>query len=282
MKAFIFGGTAGGGIFLGNIGLLAEALEYIELHISDEICTEDIAKACYCSKSTLEKLFRYVNGISVHDYLVRRRMMKAARLLIQEPELPILDIALRYGYGTNESFSRAFRNVWNLNPSEFRSEGRFSELYPRLLTPDLKGDDYMKQRKPVDISELYDFFVSRRDCYFVCCDIKSLIPINEISRRAGDLAILETMRRMSGAAGEEDVVFRIGGDEFALLTNSGNEEYARQIADQVRAHNGESFDYEGQQIPLSLYVGVTRFEKGTLKYDELFSGLHHAVKELKM
>lgn len=264
-----------------NMELLAEALEYIELHISDEICTEDIAAACYCSKSTLEKLFRCVNGISVHDYLVRRRMMKAARLLIREQELPILDIALRYGYGTNESFSRAFRNVWNCNPSEFRSKGRFSEIFPRLLTPILKGDDYMRERKPVDISELYDFFAGRRGCWFVCCDVRSLGPINEISRRAGDLAILETMRRMCDAAGEEDVVFRIGGDEFVLLTNREDEEYASQIADKVRAHNGESFDYDGQKIPLGLHVGVTRFEKKMLKYDELFSGLHRAIQESK-
>ena len=268
-------------IALENMSLLADALEYVECHIGDEIRTEDIAAACYCSKSKLEKLFRCVNGISVHDYLVRRRMMRAARMLREQPERPILEIALCYGYSTNESFTRAFRNVWNCNPSEFRSGERFSEIYPRLLAPIMKGDDFMKGRKQVDISELYDLFVTRRNCWFVCCDTRSLTSINEISRRAGDLALLETMRRMCDAAGEEDVVFRIGGDEFVLLTDSENREYAEKVADQVRSREGECFEFEGTQIKLGLRVSVTRFEGERMKYDELFAGLHRVLQEAK-
>lgn len=266
---------------LGNMILLANALEYMECHISDEIRTEDIAAACYCSKSTLEKLFRFVNGISVHDYLVRRRMMKAARMLKEMPALSVLEIALCYGYSTNESFTRAFRNVWNCNPSEFRAGGRFSELYPRLLMPIMKGDDEMKGRKRVDISELYDLFVTRRDCWFVCCDTRSLTSINAISRKAGDLALLETMRRMCDAAGEEDVVFRIGGDEFVLLTDSKFREHAEEIAQSLRSHEGECFEYEGMQIALGLRVGVTRFEGERIMYDELFTGLHKVLQETR-
>jgi len=84
----------------------------------------------------------------------------------------------------------------------------------------------MAGRKYVDISELYDLFQERKDCYFVCCDIKWMIQINEVSRKAGDLSILETLHRMNEAAGEDDVVFRIGGDEFCMLTCSTEKEYA--------------------------------------------------------
>ena len=248
---------------MGNLILLTEALEYVEEHIGDEIRTEDIAESCHCSKSTLEKVFRCVNGISVHDYLVRRRMMRAARQLWMEPEEPLLDIALQYGYSTNESFTRAFRNVWNCNPSEFRGKKKFSELYPKLLVPVFKEDDY------------------RRECFFVCCDIKSLIPINDISYKAGDMAILESMQRMCDAAGEEDIVFRIGADEFAMLTDSKDEKYAEAVAKKIRERNGEEFDFEGRKIPLSLYVGVTKPEVKNLKYDELFTKLHYAIKEMK-
>lgn len=121
----------------------------------------------------------------------------------------------------------------------------------------------MKERKRVDISELYDLFVSRSGCFFVCCDIKSLIPINEISFKAGDMAILESMRRMSDAAGEEDIVFRIGADEFVMLTDSRNEDYARTIVDKIRVRDGEEFEFEGKKIPLSLYVGATKLEEKT-------------------
>ncbi|MDE5865079.1 MAG: AraC family transcriptional regulator, partial [Lachnospiraceae bacterium] len=99
-----------------NIELLMAALEYIELHLSDEIKTEDIAGICFCSKSTLEKLFRSVHNISVHEYIVRRRMMLAAKKISQYPEIPILDIAIEYGYSTHESFARAFEQIWNCKP----------------------------------------------------------------------------------------------------------------------------------------------------------------------
>ena len=268
---------------MNNIELLVAALEYMEAHLEEELRTEDVARACFCSKSTLEKLFRHVNHISVHDYLIRRRMTKAARMLLENPQIGILELALCYGYSTNEAFTRAFKQVWNCKPSEFRKAHRYSELYPRLTKPVENGDVYMIERKPMDISELYDLFKERRNCYFVCCDIKNLLPINELSRKAGDLAILETMNRMNEAAGEEDVVFRIGGDEFALLTNSEDVGYAEKVAEQILSHNEESYLFEKTEIPLSLHVGMTRFEgPGTkVPYDELFVKLHSCIRESK-
>lgn len=55
---------------MDNMELLATALEYIENHLEEDVRTEDAAKSCFCSKSTLEKLFRCVMNISVRDYIV--------------------------------------------------------------------------------------------------------------------------------------------------------------------------------------------------------------------
>ena len=263
-----------------NIELLMLALEYIEAHLCDEVKTEDVAAFCFCSKSTLEKLFRGVHDISVHEYIVRRRMMLAAKKLTQEPKLSILDVALEHGYSTHESFARAFEQVWNCKPSEFRKT-KFTELFPRLNVPPVKGDKHIMQRKHVDISELYDLFQERKDCYFVVCDIKHMIPINEISRKAGDLAILEQMRRMSAAAGEEDIVFRIGGDEFCILTASSEAAYANQIADRIRSMNEQTFSYEDRAIPLTLHVAVVSLKECS-RYEEVFAGLHNAIRESKI
>ncbi len=266
---------------MNRIELLANALEYIENHLDEEITTDDVARSCYCSKSTLEKLFRCINHITIHDYLVRRRMMKAAKLIHDQPEMNLLDIALQYGYSSNEAFTRAFKQIWNCKPSEFRKQSRYSELFPRLYCPLEIGDPYMNNRKHVDISELYDLFTERRNCYFICCDIKSLVPINNISRKAGDLAILEEMKRMNSVAGPEDIVFRIGGDEFALLTNSEDIKYAETLSEQIRSYNGQPICYEGQNIPLTLYAAILKLEDKHIKYNELFTQLHSAIKDCK-
>lgn len=262
-----------------HIERLMTALEYIEVHLRDEIKTEDVAAACFCSKSTLEKLFRSVHDISVHEYIVRRRMMLAAKKLSMEPELSILDIAVEYGYSTHESFARAFEQIWHCRPSELRAK-KFTELFPRLNVPLQKGDDYLMQRRHVDISELYDLFQERKDCFFVLCDIKHMLAINDISIKAGDLAILEQMRRMTAASGEDDIVFRIGGDEFCILTASSDAMYAEQIAEKIRSMNEHTFPYENQEIPLTLHVTAVSLKECS-RYEEVFAGLHNAIKESK-
>lgn len=264
-----------------DLEILAKAFEYIEENLSDEIKTQDVADACFCSKSALEKIFRCVNNIGVHEYVVKRRMMLAARQMEKSPETSLLDIALACGYSTNESFSRAFKSVWNCNPSEFKCREHFPELFPRLYPPIQDGGTYMSERRHVDISEMYDLFVERKDCYFVCCDIKSLVPINEISHKAGDLAILKSIERMQNEAGKDDIVFRIGGDEFAMLTSSDDKGYADDICERIKSHNGETISFEGKDIPLNLHVGAVKFEGRNLRYRDLFEKLHTAILESK-
>ena len=264
-----------------NLDLLQAALTYIEDNLTSSIHTEDIARHCYCSKSTLEKLFRCINGISVRDYMIRRRMVYAARALKDDPARNLLELAVLCGYQSNEAFGRAFKSVWNCNPSEFDRTYQFYGLYPRLRAPAQEGDCNMRNRKQVDISELYDLFQERRNCYFVCADIRSLIPINEISHKAGDLAILEAMKRLSESAGEDDIVFRIGGDEFVILTNTADIAEAEAIAQEISIKNGEPFCFEGQEIPLSLYLAVTTMSVKPLRYSELFTSLHMALDESK-
>lgn len=266
---------------MNNLELLADALEYIEKNITDNITPEKVASACYCSKSGLQKIFKYVSGYSVKEYVIKRRITKASRDLIQSPAESILDIALRYCYGSPEAFTRAFEQVWRCQPSAFRKKARFTEIYPRLLLPVENGDDYMNERKHVDITELYDLFNDRKECYFVCCDIKALLSINEISYKAGDLAIIEVLKRMEEAAGNEDVVFRIGGDEFVLLTGSKDGIYAANISESILKKNGQPIVCEQWQIPLHVHAVVTRLNGNKIRYDDLFIQLHNAIKDCK-
>ena len=266
---------------MNNIEILANALEFMEENLQNEIKTQDIADACYCSKSALEKIFRHINRISVREYLIKRRMTIAARMLASDMQLSILDVALVCGYSTNESFSRAFRTVWNCNPSEFKARKDIFELFPRLCPPMHEGGTYMSGRRNVDISELYDLFVQRKDCYFVCCDIQNLIPINEIAYKAGDMAILEALKRMECEAGENDIVFRIGGDEFVMLTDSKDKAYADGVCDRIKAYNGTPIRYEEQEIPLNLYVCAVKIESSCLRYRDLYEQLNNEINNSK-
>lgn len=262
--------------------LVTGALEIIEANLTEELKTDDIAKALYCSKSSLEKLFKYVTRLSIKDYSIRRRMSNAARDLEKNPEVSLLDLAVKYGYGSNEAFTRAFRSVWHTNPSEYRKNPNKFELFPPIrLEQELMEDGTMSTRKKVDISELYDQIKARKNCYVVGVDIKSLIPINDISIEAGDIAILTAMKRLEAAAGEEDIVFRIGGDEFVAITNSECKEYADKIVEEILSHNGEPILYQGQKIPLHLYAVNYKIETKNIRYAQLFSTMQKELDNVK-
>lgn len=269
---------------MANIELLMRSLSYIEDNLDSEMQTEEIAKACFASKSSLEKVFKITTKFSVHDYIIRRRVTKAARIMIQQPELSLLDIAVMFGYSSHEAFTRAFFSVWNCNPSDFKEKYGTRIVVPELF-PQITGLLKMNQegymRKSVDISELYDFFKKRKDCYFVCADIYHLIPINEISIKAGDIALSETMKRLLDCSGEDDVVFRIGADEFAVLTNSSDINYAQDICNKITAMNNKTFDFEDKKIPLSLYTVITKVDQNTPRYNELFTNLFNQISEQK-
>lgn len=265
---------------MNHLELLNAALEYIEQHMKEDIRTEDIAMSCYCSKSSLEKLFRNVTHMSVHEYIIRRRMTRAARMLIENPEMSVLDVALEYGYSSHEAFTRIFYQRWNCLPSKYRDNKRVREIFPKINL-NMETGGYIIMGRKFDISELYDLFKSRKDCYFVCGDIMGLIPINEISHKAGDLAILEALKRMEDAAGEDDVVFRIGGDEFVILTGSTEEAYAKGIADRILSRNGERITSDGREIPLSLYVSYLKVSNRTPRYSELFVELNKSLHDVK-
>ena len=262
-----------------KLELLTIALSYLEDNLTEKITTEDVAKACYCSKSTLEKLFRCISHMSVHDYIIRRRMMKAAKMLFSHREINILDVAVLYGYTSNEAFTRAFKQVWNCTPSEFRTNTRYSELFPRFTFDFDKGEQIMKK---ADISELYDLLRERIGCHYIIGDIVGLIPINNISRAAGDLALIEALNRMNNVAGDNDVVFRIGPDEFVLLTDSKDMDYVKKLASEIESQNGKTFTYEGQEIPLSLYVLISSMNKSAHnQMGELYNQFHDAMNEFK-
>ena len=86
---------------------------------------------------------------------------------------------------------------------------------------------------------------------------------------------------MEEVAEEDDIVFRIGGDEFVMLTNSTDESKAREKMEKLLSKNGECISFEGKQIPLSLYGSIVRLGRKTMHYSELFTALWESIEASK-
>lgn len=91
----------------------------IDHQYSENIRISDFSARYFFSKEYLSKLFKTRYGIGIYEYLLKVRMERAAELL-RDPGIKILDISARIGYTDNNYFSKAFRNYYNLTPTEFR------------------------------------------------------------------------------------------------------------------------------------------------------------------
>lgn len=261
---------------LSRLDMLTEAIAYIEAALCRSLTPEEVAAHCHYSLSSLQKLFRHTFEIGVADYIARRRLTAASRALLSTED-SVLDIALHFGYESHEVFTRAFRRIWGVTPSRFRRERTFADIFPPLRLP-TGGLDL--SHKHYDITELYDTLRSLHGTWALVFDTQHLDPINKnIGHAAGDLVIAECLRRIDAAKDSEMVLFRIGGDEFVLLTCLTDQAQAQQIADEIVSHNGESIVYNGQDIAVGMHSGMTLLDtEKRLNYINFFRTLDESIR----
>lgn len=260
---------------------LLRALDYIEERLSGEIRIPEIAAYCYVSLSSLQKSFRYAFGISINDYILRRRFSCAAKDLLNT-DSGILDISLKYGYANAESFTRGFRKIWGINPSEYRRSRKFSGHTPRFALPDnllMKEDKFMSK---YDLTELYDVIRDRKSNAYVCADLNELSWINaHLGFAAGDAALREMICRLENACGEDDILLRIGGDEFVIFTGEAGMDHANEIVRKVSAQNGQKVPFESTEFELNIHVGAFRRETDApVNAEKVFAEIADSIRAI--
>lgn len=107
------------------------AMEHIERNLDQPIEIAELARIAMTSEYHFRRMFSALAGIPLSEYIRRRRLTVAgARVLSGEGTL--LDIAVRYGYGSAEAFTRAFRAVHGVGPGEARRTGAALRSQPRM------------------------------------------------------------------------------------------------------------------------------------------------------
>lgn len=108
---------------------VASALEYIKRYYNQKIKLEDLAKAAHLSPFHLQRLFTQALGESPAIYLKRIRLEKAGHLLHVNPDKSLTSIALQCGFKSLPAFSRAFKQVYGMAPSQYRTQ---ASTFPHL------------------------------------------------------------------------------------------------------------------------------------------------------
>ncbi|ADL50828.1 AraC family transcriptional regulator [Clostridium cellulovorans] len=125
---------------------MKNAIDYIENNLNNEIEYAKIAQIALCSQYHFQRMFGFLIGVPLSEYIRRRRLTLAA-FDLQNSNEKIIDIALKYGYTSPDSFSRAFMAVHGINPSKARENGISLKAYPRVtFSLSLKGVVEMNYR----------------------------------------------------------------------------------------------------------------------------------------
>jgi AraC family transcriptional regulator len=121
-------------------------LSYIEENLTNDIDIKEVTRHAHCSEYHFTRMFSFLAGITLSEYIRRRRLTLAA-FELNSSSIKVIDIAIKYGYNSSDSFARAFQNLHGITPSEARDNGHSLKAYPPMTFQlSIKGGIEMNYR----------------------------------------------------------------------------------------------------------------------------------------
>lgn len=131
---------------MDSLNNMNDAMKYIEENLTNEIDYKVVARLAQCSEYHFKRMFSFLAGLSLSEYIRRRRLSLAA-LELTNSNIKIIDAALKYGYNSPDAFTRAFQLLHGVTPSEVKNNSYPLKAYP-LMTFQLsiRGGNEMNYR----------------------------------------------------------------------------------------------------------------------------------------
>ena len=167
---------------------ILRAVDYIESNLDNHISYEEAASRAFLSRFYFQRIFKALAGEAVGQYIRKRRLSEAGRALLTTSK-PIIEIAMTYGFESQESFTRAFSKLFDTTPGRFRraarlDEGRLKRPIDKVFLENLKGGTSMKPK----FIEKGDFTIVGLASYFSKATTSEIPPLwCKFVQRMGEL-----------------------------------------------------------------------------------------------
>ncbi len=214
---------------------IQRAIDYVEANITENIDFEEVAKQAYSSSFHFQRVFSILCGFPLGDYIRMRRLSLAGEELSKGKE-KIIDMAMKYGYDTPESFSRAFTRFHGITPSEAKHGGNVKIFTPLSVKLILTGGSKM------------DYRIEKREAFQVVCKRKSVEKpqtanaAQEITAMWQEYGADGTMARLIACLPKEPVMKGLLGICFSSELNAKHFPY------------GIGVEYDGRKVDDDLEV----------------------------
>ncbi|SKC79942.1 AraC family transcriptional regulator [Maledivibacter halophilus] len=131
---------------MDSLKRMNEALSYIEKNLTYNIDLKEVAKVALCSQYHFQRMFSFLAGVTLSEYIRRRRLTLAAFEIINS-NIRVIDVAIKYGYSSPDSFTRAFQSMHGVTPTIARTNGELLKAYPPMTFQlSIKGGNEMNYR----------------------------------------------------------------------------------------------------------------------------------------
>ena len=125
---------------------MQKAIDYIEANLTEEIDYEKVAAESFSSSYHFQRVFSILCGYTLGEYIRLRRLSLAGAELANGKD-KVIDIALKYGYDSPDSFAKAFQKFHGITPSQARADGNTLKSFSRLsIKISLEGGSTMNYR----------------------------------------------------------------------------------------------------------------------------------------
>lgn len=228
---------------------IQKAIDFIEAHLTEEIDYNEVAAQSFSSPYHFQRVFGILCGCTLGEY-IRFRRMSLAGVELASTDAKVIDVALKYGYDSPDSFAKAFKSFHGILPSQARSSGKqlrsFSRLVLNFTLESGMSVHYRVEEKPEMI-----FTGFKRRFTGVPGEHHEQSNAFFCETRVNQYLLL-------GMTGQRDVQYQIftnvsdtGYDCYiaALLDEWWTENYAKGLG-----YDGKAKEFEKIVIPKQLYV----------------------------
>ena len=148
--------------------IIQKAIDFIEENIFSNLNYDEIAKQIYSSSFHFHRAFSMIAGITVGEYIRNRKLSLAGQELFTA-KTKVIDVALKYGYESPESFTKAFTRFHGVNPSEARISCTNLKFYnPLIINFNLKGGFDMAKLEKFEIVKFGPYRFIGKSVYARC------------------------------------------------------------------------------------------------------------------
>jgi len=120
----VFGSHA----FAADRSAMQVVIDYIDANLDKPLPVSELAKASGLSRAHFSRVFAESEGVPPAEFVLQQRMQRAAKLLTKAAFIPVKEVAIMSGFDDANYFSKVFRRIYGINPTEFRTTGMYAAV----------------------------------------------------------------------------------------------------------------------------------------------------------